>query len=113
MAHTGLLIAVTVLIIMSLFCHVSNFMFPKKSEFQNVPNYNAIHYDYPNVPCKEISKSQAEIPCEAYNRCKMMENGPIPTKAAEGLSESEIAMLYRLAYEEAGEEIMRRSIETN
>lgn len=111
--HTGLLIALCILISMLLICHTMNFLFTHKrnsSSFYNIPSitrplptqYNLITYDdnLGKIPCD----SQAQIPCNVIQ--KQCTNQP--TKYT--LSDSELALLYKEAYEMAGEEVLLRTL---
>jgi len=109
--HTGLIIALCILISMLLICHTMNFLFPNtRNSFYNIPSmtrplptqYNLITYDnnLGKVPCD----SQAQIPCNIIEQqCK---NKPIKYE----LSDSELALLYKEAYEMAGEEVLLRTL---
>lgn len=108
--HTGLIIALCILISMLLICHTMNFLFPhKRNSFYNIPSmtrplptqYNIITYDnnLGKIPCD----SQAQIPCNILQQCKNQQ-----TKYE--LSDSEFALLYKEAYEMAGEEVLLRTL---
>ena len=108
MAGTGLIIAISILISMLLICHTMNFLYPKTSNtFGDIPSitkplptqYNLIAYDNDlgKIPCN----NQAQIPCNIQRKCT-------PTKYQ--LSDSELAILYKEAYEMAGEEVLLRAL---
>jgi len=63
--------------------------------------YNLITYDnnLGKIPCD----SQAQIPCNILQQCKNQ-----PNKYE--LSDSELALLYKEAYEMAGEEVLLRTL---
>lgn len=103
---TGLIIAILILIGMLLLCHTMNFLYPRTiNTFNNIPSitkplptqYNIITYDnnLGKIPCN----NQAQIPCNIQKQC---------TKSQ--LSDSELAILYKEAYEMAGEEVLLRTL---
>ena len=108
---TGLIIAISILISMLLICHTMNFLYPKNSNtFSDIPSitnplqtqYNIISYDNDlgKIPCN----NQAQIPCNIQKKCT-------PTKPTKyQLSDSELAILYKEAYEMAGEEVLLRTL---
>ena len=112
--YTGLFIAVLILLGMLITCHLRNyFNIPNipKNNFINlaVPTgtpslqYNQISYTpgMQKIPC-EIAK-QGNFPCSQIQQC----SSPQTTQAAQ-LSDSELAILYKEAYERAGLEVMKR-----
>ena len=111
--YTGLYIAVLILLGMLITCHLSNYFNTPKNKFINlaVPTgtpqlqYNQISYTpgVQKIPC-EIAK-QGNFPCSQIQKC----SSPQTTKAAQ-LSDSELAILYKEAYEKAGLELMKRII---
>ena len=127
----GLFISITILISMMLICHTVNFLYPKNknsNSFSNLPlsipnntlpiEYNNIYYDYSNkdqkLNCK--IKNEAEIPCKIVTKCTIPNPIVTPTISASPtttkyqLSESEIAMIYRDAYFNAGRELLLRTL---
>ena len=117
-----LFITLFILILLLLTCHISNFLYPSnninnninnktknRNDFNNYPpiQYNDIYYygQPGQIPCN-MYNDQAQIPCIVRAQCN-----PQPTKYQ--LSQSEIAMLYKFAYEEAGKEILRRELKLN
>jgi uncharacterized membrane protein len=127
----GLFISITILISMMLICHTVNFLYPKNknsNSFSNLPlsipnntlpiEYNNIYYDYSNkdqkLNCK--MKNEAEIPCKIVTKCTIPKPIVTPTISASPtttkyqLSESEMAMLYRDAYFNAGRELLLRTL---
>ena len=111
--YTGLFIAVLILLGMLITCHLRNYFNTPKSDFINlvVPTgtpplkYNQISYtpDIQKIPC-EIAE-QGNFPCSQIQTC----SSPQTTQAAK-LSDSEIAIIYKEAYERAGLELMKRVI---
>lgn len=120
-----LLLAISILIGLLLICHVSNFIYSRNKNTKNTKNiqntqnkfinlsiptnpiptqYNDIYYyGNPNqVPCK--MQGEAQIPCIVRQKCNK-------SNEESQLSDSEIALLYKFAYEEAGKEILRRELE--
>jgi hypothetical protein len=107
-----LFIALFILILLLLTCHISNFLYPSnntknRNDFNNYPpiQYNDIYYygqPGKNI-CNTLNDSQAQIPCIVRSQCT-------PQHTKYQLSQSEIAMLYKFAYEEAGREILRREL---
>ena len=125
----GLLISIIILISMMLICHTVNFLYPRNknsNSFSNLPlfipnntlpiEYNNIYYDYSNTDqklnCK--MKNEAEIPCKIITKCTIPIVTPtisaLPTTTKYQLSESEIAMIYRDAYFDAGRELLLRTL---
>jgi len=111
---SGVFIAILILIIMLLTCHTMNLLYPRNTassnnKFENLINkstiiptqYNVITYDNHKlqIPCA----SQAQIPCKVMQKqC---------TRSAQNtLSDSEIAILYKQAYEMAGNEVLLRTL---
>ena len=127
----GLFISIIILISMMLICHTVNFLYPRNknsNSFSNLPlsipnntvpiEYNTIYYDYSNTDqklnCK--MKNEAEIPCKIVSKCTIPNPIVTPTISASPtttkfeLSESEIAMIYRDAYFNAGRELLLRTL---
>ena len=108
--NTGLLVAICILISMILVCHTMNFLYPRKSNnFGNVPlptQYNIISYDNQlgKMPCD----SQAQLPCNILQQQQTQCSNP---SSISKLSDSEIALLYKEAYERAGEEVLIRTLQ--
>lgn len=108
---TSVLAAVIILICLLLLCHTANFLYPKNS-FANLPlsipggpaptKYNKIVYG--NKNCSDCSLvGQAEIPCKIIQSCSE------PTDEYQ-LSDSELAVIYKAAYEQAGTEVLYRTL---
>ena len=127
----GVLISILILICLLLVCHVSNFIYPKKSKpnknlnsFSNlalsIPNtpvdtqYNLITYDRPNGSsvCKNVN--EAEIPCSIISECSAAAAAANAMSIPEPyeLSESEWAVIYKTAYQSAGLEVLLRSLDS-
>jgi hypothetical protein len=122
----GVLISILILICLLLVCHVSNFIYPKKSKpnknlnsFSNlalsIPNtpvdtqYNLITYDRPNGSTVCNNVNEAEIPCSIISECAAASNAMTIPEPYE-LSESEWAVIYKTAYQSAGLEVLLRSL---
>ena len=115
--NTGLLVAICILIGMILVCHTMNFLYPRNSnKFYDLPimtlpplptKYNIISYDNElgKIPCD----SQAQLPCKVLQQQQTQCTTPTQTKYQ--LSDSEIALLYKEAYERAGEEVLLRTLQ--
>lgn len=114
-AHTGLFVSVLILIAILVTCHLRRYvnLYPiPKSDFSNLTiptgtpplQYNQILYSDQGrrIPC-EIA-SQAHFPCSQIQTCQQL------TQPQMELSESEIAVLYKLAYEQAGLEVLNRAL---
>jgi hypothetical protein len=113
--HTGLFISVLVLLGMLITCHLRNyFNKPPRSAFINlsVPTgtpplqYNKISYTpkQEQIPC-EIA-AQGNFPCSQIQTCQTQ------TQATDKqLSDSELAILYKITYEQAGLELMNRILQ--
>ena len=120
---SGIFVAMLILIIMLLICHTMNFLYPiniiypinainsttlSKSYFNNMGSrvlptqYNVITYNKQTLrkPCE----SHAQLPCKIIN-----ENCSTPTQQTT-LSDSELILLYKEAYELAGQEILTRTL---
>jgi hypothetical protein len=89
-----------------------NFFYPKNN-FENVDatsttNYNEIYYtDELNKKQLCANVNQAEIPCDIVKKCE-----PVPTPNPKPtLSQSELALLYKFAYEASAREIFTRTLE--
>jgi hypothetical protein len=120
----GVTFSILILIFMILICHTMNYLYPKnlypKIKFENIPeatNYNEIYYSNksPNQICDTLS--QAEIPCTTIPKCNS-KGQPIPTPtptpspaSLASLSDSEIAVLYKVAYETSARELFMRTLE--
>ena len=115
--YTGLFISVLILLGMLITCHLRNYFnipIREQNNFINlaVPTeslplkYNKISYvpGIQQIPC-EIA-NQGNFPCSQIQTCST----PQTTKA-EQLSDSELAILYKEAYELAALEIMKRTLE--
>ncbi len=110
--YTGLFISILILLSILITCHMRNYFIQPKCDFINlaVPTgtpplkYNKITYipELQKIPC-EIA-NQGNFPCNQIQPCTT-----VPSE--EQLSESELAILYKEAYELAGLEIIRRTLE--
>jgi hypothetical protein len=126
--HTGLFIAVLILLGMLITCHLRNYFNPRqtprltsmpKSDFIDLAiptatppiKYNKITYNpaKQTIPC-EIA-NQGSFPCSQIQSC-MDDQNPQTTQAFQ-LSDSEIALLYKEAYERAALEVMNRMLKNN
>lgn len=112
--YTGLFISVLILLGMLITCHMRNYFNTPKSDFINL----AIPTDTPPLKYNKISytSSLQKIPCEIANQgnfpCSQIQTCATPqTTQAEQLSDSELAILYKEAYERAALEIMKRTLE--
>ena len=123
---------------MMLICHTVNFLYPRNNynqhqhqnsnSFSNlalsIPNntvpveYNKIYYDYndKNKQSECKMKKEAEIPCNIVSACTIPTDIPIPTTTQiptttrYQLSDSEMAVIYRNAYQDAGRELLLRTL---
>jgi len=111
--YSGLFIAVLILLGMLITCHLRNYFNTPKSDFINlaVPTgipplqYNKISYTpgIQKIPC-EIAE-QGNFPCSQIQSCTA------PQTTQYQLSDSELAVLYKEAYEQAGLELMNRILQ--
>ena len=99
--------------------HEKSHFFYDKNNFNNIPlrtQYNQIYYDTSN-PYGSCNKNkanqdvldqvlgQSEVPCLPV-KC------PTPTEfSLDNLSDSEIAVIYKVAYENAGMEVLNRALQ--
>ncbi len=118
---SGIFVAMLILIIMLLICHTMNFLYPinainstinsttlSKSYFNNMGSrvlptqYNVITYNKQTLqkPCE----SHAQLPCKIIN-----ENCSTPTQQ-NTLSDIELILLYKEAYQLAGQEVLSRTL---
>lgn len=140
--HTGVFIAILILILMLLICHTMNTLYPRNTNtskntntntntskntsknnkiinmFNNIKQktiptqYNIITYDkqITKVPCG----NQAQIPCKiTQSQCTTNTNTKLNTMNPNELSDSELALLYKSAYEMAGNEVLLRTLNTS
>lgn len=110
--QSGLLISIGILIALMLICHTSNFLFPRNNfinlAIPHIPTptqYNKIYYNNNDNRKKIPCISHPEIPCSLQTSCL--------TKPDNSLSDSEIAVFYKFAYENAGAEVLRRALYPN
>ncbi len=130
----GVAISILILILMVLTCHTMNYLFPRNTntinnsagmnnsvsinnsaginnktikqsldKFFNIPNntnYNKIYYQNQNEKKLCDKDAHPHIPCK--KTCS--------TEEDYALSDSELAFLYKYAYEEAGKEILMRKL---
>ena len=124
-------IAIIILISMMLICHTAHFFYDKNN-FANTAlptQYNQIKYGSKNPYAKcnnsppdqatlDYLLRQAEMPCVAIPpQCSSSSSSPTltptPTKfSLDSLSDSEIAVIYKIAYENAGMEVLRRALKS-
>lgn len=126
----GVTISVLILIFMILICHTMNYLYPK-NRFKNIPqttNYNQIYYDNINGKiCSNVNKVttvsnvgnvgnvdnsdnvQAEVPCTELTYCDD-NSKPLTSEGLASLSDSEIAVIYKVVYEDAAREIFMRTL---
>ena len=110
---SGVIVSILILILMMLICHTMNFFYPK-SKFEDVStnsikplktDYNEIYYTNESDEKQLCSNlDQPEIPCDIVRTCKIE---PTPKYT---LSNSELAVLYKVAYEESAREIFTRTL---
>ena len=112
----GVTISILILIIMIIICHTTNYLYPK-NRFDNIPqttNYNQIYYTPQNNKlCSTILQdTQADIPCDIIKSCNQPQllNPVKPKISLDDLSNSEIAVLYKVAYDEAAREVFMRTL---
>ena len=111
----GVTISILILILMILTCHTMNYLFPK-NKFENVPqttSYNTIYYSNKQL-CNSVNKDkQAKVPCDVLSSCAELteeEKNKAKMGSLDSLSESELAVLYKVAYENSAREIFTRTI---
>lgn len=114
----GVTISILILILMILTCHSMNYLFPK-NKFENVPqttNYNTIYYSNKKL-CDSVNKEkQPKIPCDVLSSCidqKEEEKKIVKMGSLDSLSESELAVLYKVVYEDSAREIFLRTLGTS
>ena len=110
---------------MMLICHTMNFFYPKnkftdinykiydvnKIDKKKNPDidYNEIYYTNQNEKQLCANVNIPEIPCDIVKKCEEVK--PQPTKSfLDSLSNSEIAVIYKVMYEDAAREILTRSL---
>lgn len=121
MNSQGLIISILILISLMLICHISNYLYNKnlkeKNNFSNLTlsiptttkpiDYNKIYYEpkgiTSNLSCSQ-AQQQANIPCDIVSSSCTS----VPTYGQ--LSDSELAVLYKVAYEESGREVLKRAL---
>ena len=111
--YTGLFISILILLGMLITCHMRNYFNTPKSKFINlaVPTrtpplqYNQISYSpgIQQIPC-EIAE-QGNFPCSQIQTCSTQQD-----ILSSQLSDSELAILYKEAYELAGMEVINRTL---
>jgi hypothetical protein len=122
----GLQISIVILIILLIICHTTKIYLDRFAD-TNTPietttstSYNDISYSdiskqprracatattKPALPyCQPVPKCTQPVACQPTPTC------PPPKKGLELLSDAELAVLYKLAYENAGREVMRREV---
>lgn len=124
----GVFIAIIILISMMLICHTAHFFYDRNkfSDVTGIPilpthpilptQYNQIFYDSSTGSCNNSKPDQAvldqllgqaNVPCPIVTK-----QCPIPTKfSLDSLSESELAVIYKVAYENAGMEVLNRALQ--
>ena len=121
----GVFVSIIILIALLLICHISNFLYPKNSKYNkninsfsnlalSIPDtpvdtqYNQINFNKQNDPlvCKNVN--EAEIPCNVISDCST--KNKVPTTTPYQLSESEWAVVYKDAYQNAGREVLMRAL---
>lgn len=121
----GVFISIIILISMMLICHTAHFFYDR-NKFSDITvstqpmiptQYNKIYYDNqsntgtcnnskPDQAALDKLLDQAEVPCATVQK-----QCPTITKfTLDSLSESEIAVLYKVAYENAGMEVLNRAL---
>ena len=109
----GVTVSILILILMILICHTMNFLYPK-NRFENIPKittynekYNKIYYTHQNgkTSCDNSSEGHPAVPCSVVKACNAEDQIDANT-----LSDSELAYLYKVAYEEAAREIFMRTL---
>ena len=135
----GVFISILILICLLLVCHISNFIYPKKSNYNSkhnsrpnknlnsfsnlalsIPNtpvdtqYNLITYDRPNASSVCNNLNEAEIPCSIISECSAAAAAANAMSIPESyeLSESEWAVIYKTAYQSAGLEVLSRTLDS-
>ena len=124
----GVAISILILILMVLTCHTMNYLFPRDTNnmnnsasmnnninnktikqsldtFFNIPNntnYNKIYYQNQKEKKRCDKDAHPHIPIPCKKTCD--------TEEDYALSDSELAFLYKYAYEEAGKEILMRKL---
>lgn len=135
----GVTISILILIFMILICHTMNYLYPRKripqtnklnnklnnlinntknnknsinsiNTFINTSNdidYNKIYYHNQNEKqlCDSNLDKQANVPCNVVKQCSDDDKLDEYT-----LSDSELAVIYKVAYEEAAREIFMRTL---
>jgi len=129
----GVTISILILIFMIVICHTMNYLYPKKritqtnkltkklnnliknnknsiNTFTNTVNdidYNKIYYHNQNEKqlCDSNLDKQANVPCNVVKQCSDDDKLDEYT-----LSDSELAVIYKVAYEEAAREIFMRTL---
>ena len=129
----GVTISILILIFMIVICHTMNYLYPKKritqtnkltkklnnliknnknsiNTFTNTANdidYNKIYYHNQNEKqlCDSNLDKQANVPCNVVKQCSDDDKLDEYT-----LSDSELAVIYKVAYEEAAREIFMRTL---
>jgi hypothetical protein len=121
--YIGLFISVLILLGMLVCCHLS-YYFDKKVLIQSdfidlaLPKgtlpliYNQISYSnaLKKIPCEIMP--QAQIPCNLRQQCSQQssQSSQLSQLSQYQLSDSELALLYKEAYEKAGLETMLRTL---
>ena len=109
MQKRTLIIAISILIVMLLVCHLANFFYPK-NKFENIGipvttfnnTYNRITYEPPLT--QQIScQPHAQLPCP---------DKPVEERCTTSYKPTPIdeALFYKFAYEAAGLEVMNRTV---
>jgi hypothetical protein len=107
--NKGLIISIIILIGLLLICHISNYMNPKPVHSEQ---FNSIYFAPANTKYTEIGYY------DLLNEKKICDdlaqaNIPCPTKScAKELTDYDMALLYRVMYNRAGLEIMKRTLDS-
>lgn len=115
MNYIGVYISILILLALLFSCHLKNYFKISTNKFINIAigrpdrtlplKYNVISYSNRSsdnqIPC-DIA-SQAQFPCNKLQT-------PCPSITINDLSDSELAVIYKVAYEQAGLELLNRTL---
>lgn len=105
--NKGLIISILILIGLMLICHISNYMNPKPTHCEqfNSLNFGPANTKYTSIGYYDIL-NEKKI-CDDLAQANL----PCPTKSCKrDLTDDDMALLYRVMYNRAGLEIMKRTI---
>lgn len=113
----NIFIAVIILISMMVICHTAHFFY-NKNKFYNITQplsteYNKIYYDDKQSRCNnnDLNKEVLEqILGQSKTPCPTVTKKCSTSSSLEDLSDSELAVLYKVAYENAGLEVLNRTL---